>query len=257
VRAVHHPIDTVELEAALDLAADLLRAAGRVAVLTGAGVSAESGIATFRGADGLWEGHDILDVATPTGFARDPELVWRFYNQRRASLRSAAPNPGHRALAEMERRWTSERFTLITQNIDGLHQAAGSEHVLELHGRLSRVRCTGCEHAEDRPGEDLPALPRCGQCSELLRPDVVWFEEVLPQAVWREAREQAERCGCLLVVGTSAIVYPAAGLIEVASAAGAAVVEVNLQRTAASRGADVCLQGPSGRLLPEVVRRLG
>jgi NAD-dependent deacetylase len=250
-------VDTVELEAALDLAANVLREADRVAVLTGAGVSAESGVATFRGADGLWEGHDILEVATPTGFARNPELVWRFYNQRRASMRGVAPNPGHRALAEMEQRWGSDRFTLITQNIDSLHQAAGSRRVLELHGRLSRVRCTLCDYWEDRPGEELPALPRCPHCQELLRPDVVWFEEMLPQHTWREAREQAEACRCFLVVGTSAIVFPAAGLIEMAQAAGAAVLEFNLERTPASRSADVCLHGPSGRLLPEVVRRLG
>jgi NAD-dependent deacetylase len=253
---MHPPVDTEELDAALDLAANLLRQADRVAVLTGAGVSAESGVATFRGTDGLWEGHDILDVATPTGFARNPELVWRFYNQRRSSLRSVAPNPGHRALAEMEQRWSSERFTLITQNIDGLHQAAGSRRVLELHGRLSRVRCTACEHGEDRPNDDLPGLPRCPRCQELLRPDVVWFEEMLPHEVWREAREQAEGCQCFLVVGTSAIVFPAAGLIEMAQSAGATVLEFNIERTAASQSADVCLHGPSGRLLPEVVRRL-
>src|SRR4051794_40777377 len=167
---MHHPVD-IEGESALDRAAECLRRARRVAVLTGAGVSAESGLATFRGAGGLWEGHAVTDVATPTAFARDPALVWRFYNARRAGLRDARPNPGHLALAQMERRWTSERFTLCTQNIDGLHHAGGSVRVLELHGRLSRVRCTACPYLADRPGEELPELPRCPDCNELLRPD--------------------------------------------------------------------------------------
>jgi NAD-dependent deacetylase len=250
-------VDSSDLDAAIHLAAAVLRQADRVAVLTGAGVSAESGVATFRGADGLWEGHRVEDVATPSGFARDPSLVWRFYNQRRARLASVQPNPGHRALARLENRWGSERFTLITQNIDGLHQAAGNRHVLELHGRLSRVRCTGCTYLADRPGEVLPELPHCPACNALLRPDVVWFEEMLPHEVWREAREQTEACQCFLVVGTSAVVFPAAGLIGAARNAGATVVEFNLEPTAASSSADVCLHGPAGQLLPEVVRWLG
>jgi NAD-dependent deacetylase len=254
---VHHSLDTEHLDEALDRAAALLRRADRVAVLTGAGVSAESGVATFRGPAGLWEGHHVEDVATPRAFARDPVMVWRFYNQRRAGLRTVQPNPGHRALAALEQRWGSERFTLITQNIDGLHQAASSIHVLELHGRLSRVRCVGCDYIADRPREELPESPRCPDCGDWIRPDVVWFEEMLPQRIWREGREQTEACQCFLVIGTSAIVFPAAGLISTAKSAGAAVIEFNLEATAASSSADVCLHGPSGQLLPEVVRRLG
>jgi NAD-dependent deacetylase len=257
VATVHHPLDTDERDAALDRAAELLRGAGRIAVLSGAGVSAESGIATFRGPDGLWEGHRVEEVATPRAFTRDPRTVWRFYNQRRARMRNVQPNPAHRALAALEERWGSERFTLATQNIDGLHQAAGSQHVLELHGRLSRVRCTSCTYLEDLPAEDLPALPLCPRCEELLRPDVVWFEEMLPARIWREAMEQTQACDCFLVVGTSAIVFPAAGLIETARSAGAAVLEFNLEPTSASSSADVCLRGPAGQLLPEVVLRLG
>src|SRR5262245_15890489 len=181
--AVHHPIED-DLDSALNLAADLLRKAKRVAVLSGAGVSAESGVATFRGAGGLWEGHAVTEVATPEAFERDPALVWRFYNQRRAGLRGVQPNPGHVALAEMERRWGGERFTLCTQNIDGLHHAGGSRRVLELHGRLSRVRCTACAYIADRPEEELPDVPRCHECGELLRPDIVWFGEMLPARVW-------------------------------------------------------------------------
>ncbi len=254
---MHHPLDTGDLEAALDRAAEVLQRADRVAVLTGAGVSAESGIATFRGPDGLWEGHRIQDVATPDGFRRDPAMVWRFYNQRRSRLRAAHPNPAHRALSALEKRWGSDRFTLITQNIDGLHQAAGSQHVLELHGRLSRVRCTACAYLQDLPGADLPELPHCPECDRLLRPDVVWFEESLPHKVWREAEQQAEACQCFLVVGTTAVVFPAAGLIDTARSQGAVIMEFNLTSTAASRSADVCLHGPAGQVLPELVRRLG
>jgi NAD-dependent deacetylase len=253
---VHHPIEDPELEVALRRAAALLRQAQRVAVLTGAGVSAESGVPTFRGAGGLWEGHRVEEVATPEAFERDPELVWRFYNLRRASLRAVAPNPGHHALAALEGRWGSERFALATQNIDGLHRAAGSRNVLELHGNLNRVRCTGCERISDRPGEQLPRLPNCGECGAMLRPDVVWFHEMLPQDVWLKACEATAECQCFLVVGTSAIVYPAAGLVRMAREVGAAVVEVNLEATPASSLADVSLLGKSGDILPRLVALL-
>lgn len=253
---MHHHVDCGELEQALEQAADLLRRAERVAVLTGAGVSVESGIATFRGPGGLWEGHHVEDVATPEAFERHPLMVWRFYNARRNALRTVQPNPGHRALAELENRWGSDRFTVVTQNIDALHLAAGSRNVLELHGRLSRVRCVGCGLVEDRPGEVLPELPRCTACGELLRPDIVWFGEALPHGVWLEACAQTARCTCFLVVGTSAQVYPAAGLIDIAREAGAAVLEFNTEPTLASSRADVRLYGPSGRLLPELVRHL-
>ncbi len=242
-------------EDALDRAAEWLAAATEVAVLTGAGVSAESGLATFRGAGGLWEGHRVEDVATPSAFRRDPELVWRFYNARRANLRQARPNPGHRALAALEDRF-GERFTLATQNVDGLHRDAGSRRLLELHGSLRRVRCTGCDRVEERGTEPLPDLPRCDGCGALLRPDVVWFEEPLPVAEWHEAKRAADRCDCFLVVGTSAVVYPAAGLIRSARYAGAKVIEVNLTTTGASGAADVGLYGPSGELLPRLVERL-
>jgi NAD-dependent deacetylase len=253
---MHPPIDTDNLEQALDRAADLLRRAERVAVLTGAGVSAESGVATFRGAGGLWEGHRVEDVATPEAFRRDPALVWRFYNLRRASLAAVRPNPGHDALAALERRWGSGRFTLITQNIDGLHRAAGSRHVLELHGNLARVRCSRCPLIEDRAGEALPDLPRCPSCGHLLRPAVVWFHEMLPEDVWQEAAAATAECQCFLVVGTSAVVYPAAGLIDLARGVGAGLIEVNLEATDAASGA-VGLYGPSGVILPRLVQRLG
>jgi NAD-dependent deacetylase len=250
-------VDSDDLEAALERAATFLRAAQRVAVLTGAGVSAESGLATFRGPDGLWEGHRVEDVATPGAFRRDPLLVWRFYNARRANLWTTRPNPGHYALAALEDRFGPDKFTLATQNVDGLHRAAGSKNVLELHGSLARVRCTGCRAVEDRTGETLDDLPLCRACAAPLRPDVVWFFEPLPDAVWLAAEEAARQCQCFLVAGTSAVVYPAAGLIDVARSRGARVIEINLAPTAASADADVGLYGPSGQVLPRLVQRLG
>jgi NAD-dependent deacetylase len=252
---MHPPLDH-NLDEALDRAASVLRLARKVAVLTGAGVSAESGLATFRGPDGLWEGQRVEDVATPRAFERDPVLVWRFYHMRRANLAAAAPNPGHHALAALERHYGPDNFTLITQNVDGLHRAAGSQSVLEIHGTLRRVRCTGCGAAEERGALPLPELPRCRACDALLRPDVVWFEEMLPQDVWAEACHAAGYCDCFLVIGTSAIVYPAAGLTSLARANGAEVIEINLTRTAASREADVVLLGPSGSILPQLLERL-
>src|SRR5262249_40711170 len=160
-------------------------------------------------------------------------------------------------LAAGESRWTSERFTLVTQNIDGLHHAAGSRNVLEIHGRLSRVVCCECGIVEDRPGEELPPLPRCAACQGLMRPGVVWFHEMLPPGVWLRAERASESCQCFLVVGTSAVVYPAALLVRWARNSGAAVIEVNLERTEASELADVTLLGPAGQVLPELVKRLG
>ncbi len=259
---MHPPLDTDEYDVALEQVANSLSKARRVVALTGAGVSAESGLATFRGADGLWEGHRIEDVATPSAFQRDPALVWRFYNARRANLRTVQPNPGHRAFVELEDRLVKRSggdgagaFTLATQNVDGLHRAAGSCRVLELHGSLQRVRCTRCSHLA-ATDEALPDLPHCPQCGHLLRPDVVWFHEMLPAEIWREAAQATAICECFLVVGTSAIVYPAAGLIDAARAAGAMVVEINPEATSASRRGGLALRGRSGEILPQLMQRL-
>jgi NAD-dependent deacetylase len=252
---MHHPRHHDDLPEALERAAGYLRPARRVAVLTGAGISAESGLATFRGGGGLWEGHRVEDVATPSAFRRDPQLVWRFYNLRRAALRTARPNPGHEALVRLEERLKGG-FTLITQNVDGLHRAAGSRNVLEVHGSLRHVRCTGCGTAGDRGTEPLDDLPHCPSCGGLLRPDVVWFEEALPEGVWRRAEQAALGCECFLVVGTSAVVYPAAGLVLLARDRGASVIEVNLERTPATGHADVSLFGPSGQVLPALLEKL-
>src|SRR5436190_9429858 len=155
---MHPPVDVEPDEHELRRAANLLRAARRVSVLTGAGISAESGVPTFRGAGGLWEGYRIEEVATPMAFARDPSLVWRFYNMRRAGLRQVQPNAGHHALVELEKRLPDGHFTLITQNVDSLHRVAGTQRLLELHGNLTRVRCTGCSVIADRGLEELPPL---------------------------------------------------------------------------------------------------
>lgn len=229
----------------------LLQSAHSISVLTGAGVSAESGIPTFRGAGGFWAGGRAEDLATPEGFARDPRKVWTFYNWRRQQLAKCRPNAGHVALARLEQQ--KEDFTLITQNVDGLHQAAGSRNVLEVHGNLWRVRCVGCGRERDRVGEELPDEPRCDSCGARLRPGVVWFGELLPEETFARAINAAERCEVMLVVGTSAVVYPAAGLIAHAKQRGAAVIEVNVEATDASAFVDLSLIGPSGVVLPVLV----
>jgi NAD-dependent deacetylase len=240
-----------------------LAAARRVAVLTGAGVSAESGVPTFRASDGLWEGHRIEDVASPDGFRRDPKLVWQFYNGRRANVARVRPNAGHAALADLEARF-GDGFTLVTQNVDGLHQTAGNRNVLEVHGSLYRTRCTECGAVRDRGLDPLADMPTCELCGGLLRPDIVWFGEMLPTAIWERAVEAVERCDVFLVVGTSAVVHPAAGLINLArrradwlgQGEGATVIEVNLTPTVASEAAHIGLYGPSGETLPKVVEML-
>ena len=243
----------------IDRAAGLLRDARRVCVLTGAGISAESGIPTFRDAQqGLWASYDPMQLATPEGFAEDPELVWRWYESRRESIRSAQPNPGHYALAELASR--IDALTLVTQNVDGLHQRAGSTDVIEYHGNILRDRCT-VEHrvVERAPGNDepgTPSLPRCKGCGALLRPDVVWFGEIIPQDALLLADAAAAECDLFLSVGTSSLVYPAAGLADAALRSAARVIEINPNPTDLSRRADIVLRGPSGELLPALLAAL-
>lgn len=251
----------MDTAADFEKAIDALRSADRVAVLTGAGVSAESGVPTFRASDGLWEGHRIEDVATPTGFARDPKLVWKFYNERRVNVAKVSPNPGHLALVEMENHWRN-RFTVITQNVDGLHLSAGSKNVLEIHGSLRRTRCLKCDERRDAGLEHLGERPICtsAECGGFLRPDIVWFHESLPEDVWSRAIEDVIRCQVLMVIGTSAVVHPAASLIPLAKREmswdrikpPATVIEINLVPTEASELADVGLYGKSGEILPRL-----
>jgi NAD-dependent deacetylase len=228
-----------------------------IVVLTGAGVSAESGLPTFRGGGGLWEGHRVEDVATPSAFARDPALVHRFYNERRARLRdpAVAPNRAHLALAKLEREWPGE-FLLVTQNVDDLHERAGSRNVLHLHGELTRARCTAC--AESRPWVgDLrtdSACPGCG-ASGALRPDIVWFGEM--PCRMDEVYAALKRCGMFVSIGTSGLVYPAASFVGAARAAGASrTLEVNLEPSAVSGAFDAHRLGPAARVVPELVAEL-
>lgn len=246
-----------ELECGLERAALWLNVAERVCVLSGAGVSAESGVPTFRTSDGLWEGHRIEDVASPGGWNRNPKLVWQFYNARRENVSKVQPNPGHDALVEMERRWGDD-FLLVTQNVDGLHRAAGSRNVLEIHGSLRHTRCLGCGVVANRGLDPLGDAPECPRCQGRLRPHIVWFGEGLDDDLWMAAMGGAFSCDVLLVVGTSAVVYPAASLISIAKrrAIPAKVIEVNLTRTEASASADIGLYGPSGVTLPKLVERL-
>ncbi len=228
-----------------------LRKARRVAVLTGAGVSAESGVPTFRGKEGLWKHYRPEDLATAEAFARDPRLVWQWYNWRRGLIARARPNRGHYALADLEN--GSPEFTLITQNVDDLHEQAGSKNVLKLHGDIWQVRCLSCkrEWIDTRPSiSELP--PRCG-CGGLLRPGVVWFGEELPPGAWDRAEEAAREADLLFVIGTSAMVYPAAGLVRVARCARAKVVEINIAETVITSQIDEFLSGPCGELLPKLI----
>lgn len=224
-----------------------------LAVLTGAGISAESGIATFRGSGGLWNDAPIEEVATPQGFGRDPRRVWEFYEARRRQAASCLPNPGHEGLARLEAALGSDRFTLITQNVDGLHRAAGSRNVLEIHGSLWRVRCTGCgEEREDRTVPFAALPPRCA-CGSLLRPAVVWFGEYLPEDVFGRAVAAAEASSLFLVVGTSAQVEPAASLARIASRSGAAVWEVNPEETPLTALCDRSWRSGAGAVMDGVV----
>jgi NAD-dependent deacetylase len=248
-----------EESAALERGAEWLRGAKRVCILTGAGVSAESGVPTFRGTDGLWEGHRVEDVASPEGWERNPLLVWQFYNARRANLKSVAPNPGHHALVRLEERF-GDGFTLVTQNVDGLHLEAGSRRVLELHGSVRYTRCLGCGAMANRGLEPLGDAPKCPDCRGRLRPHIVWFGEGLPPDVLAAAQDAAQACEVFLVVGISAVVHPAAALIPISKsrskAVPARVIEVNLTRTDASVYADLGLYGPSGVLLPKLVAKI-
>ncbi|MBZ5575167.1 MAG: NAD-dependent deacylase [Acidobacteriia bacterium] len=235
----------------LDQARRRLAEAQSVAVLTGAGISAESGIPTFRGSGGLWKNYRAEDLATPEAFARDPRLVWEWYNWRRESIAKAAPNPAHQALVKLE--IDKPHFTLITQNVDGLHDLAGSGRMLKLHGDIWRMRCTSCGSNWPDRRPTLPKLPPHCACGGLARPGVVWFGEPLPEGIMKEAEHAAASAHVFLVIGTSAVVYPAAGLVPFAKQSGASVIEINTESTAFSGSVDFALQGPAGELLPKLL----
>ncbi len=233
-----------------------LRSASRVAVLTGAGVSKESGLRTFREAQtGVWAQYSPTDLATPEAFQRDPRRVWEWYAQRRERVGEAQPNPGHRALAEMEARLARRgaQFTLITQNVDGLHQRAGSQNVIELHGNIARVKCSreDCVVPAWPPTQLVP--PPCPRCGAPLRPDVVWFGESLPAEAIFAAKCAARESDIFLSIGTSGLVEPAASLPFIALHSRAVVVEINPGSTPLTPEATQVLAGPSGEVLPKLV----
>jgi len=235
----------------LDQARELLAQATSVAVLTGAGISAESGVPTFRGVGGLWKEHKPEELATAEAFGKDPRLVWEWYNWRRELIAKAVPNPGHKALVQLEIR--KPRFTLITQNVDGLHDLAGNGKILKLHGDIWRMRCTTCGANFPNRRVPLPKIPPHCACGGLARPGVVWFGEPLPDGMMKEAEHAVAAAQVVLVVGTSAVVFPAASLIPFAKQAGAKVIEINTEPTAATKMVDCALQGPAGELLPKLL----
>ncbi len=228
------------------------RNARRVAVLTGAGVSQESGLRTFRDAQtGLWAQYKPNELASPEAFQRDPKLVWDWYAWRREAVKAVRPNPGHYALVEIEKRTT--HFTLITQNVDGLHRMAGSQNVLELHGNIQRVRCADCYTFTETWDDDSETVPRCKICGGLLRPDVVWFGEALPRDQLEAAVEASRSCDLFFSIGTSGVVQPAASLGFAAHNRGAVVVEINAEPTPLTPKANYFLQGKSGEILPRLL----
>ncbi len=238
-------------------AAQALAQAHNIVCLTGAGVSAESGVATFRDAQtGLWSKFDPQRLASQEGFADDPGLVWRWYMERLRTVEAATPNPGHRALAQLET--LKPAFTLVTQNVDNLHERAGSRQVYHIHGRINHFRCNYCraEYPLQAHEQTQEQPPICPHCSELVRPDVVWFGESLPVDVVDIAWRAAESCEIMLVVGTSGVVYPVAQLPLVAKRAGALVIDVNPHCTPISEMADIFLQGAGGVVLPQLLAAL-
>jgi NAD-dependent deacetylase len=240
----------------LDEVAEILRSGPRMAVLTGSGISAESGVPTFRGKEGLWKQFRAEELATPEAFARDPRLVWDWYDWRRGIIEACRPNPGHQVLARWEKRFPG--FVLITQNVDGFHRQAGSERVLELHGNIWEMRCpaegTLTENRES-PLREIP--PRCPGCGALLRPNVVWFGEMLPPETLQEAYAASAGCDLMFVVGTSAFVQPAGSLPLLAAERGAKIVEINPDITPLTEAADFSFREKAGEILPQIDARLG
>jgi NAD-dependent deacetylase len=233
---------------------DILARAERVLFFTGAGVSAESGLPTFRDAQtGLWANYKPQDLATPEAFARDPEMVWRWYQWRRRVHADVAPNPAHHAIAAFEARVPGA--VLVTQNVDRLHELAGSTAPVHLHGSVFRNKCADCGMAMPEVPHDLDAPPRCEACGGWCRPDVVWFGEGLPQGPWKAAVEAATTAEVVISIGTSATVHPAARIPLMAREAGALVVQVNPEPTPLDRFA-LNLRGPAGVILPNLLSRL-
>ena len=231
---------------------DRLKEAKKIVFVTGAGISQESGIPTFRGKDGLWRKYDPMKLATIDTFYEDPKLVWEWYEERRHNILAANPNPGHAAIAELEK---YKQVYVLTQNIDGLHQRAGSTQVYELHGSIITIKCTVCNF-KDKIVSSFSQLPPLCKCGNMLRPDVVWFGESLPQDVWNSAMEQASSCDVMVVVGTSLAVSPANLLPVYAKQNGATMIEVNIEQTPMSSSMDISLRSTAASALPVLVNTI-
>lgn len=232
-----------------DSLARQIKDAQKIVFVTGAGISAESGIPTFRGKEGLWRKYDPMQLATIDAFYENPSLVWEWYEERRKNILAARPNAGHFAIAELAKH---KDVVILTQNIDGLHQRAGSKNVLELHGSIIRIKCTSCDFNDNitKPFEELP--PKC-RCGKILRPDVVWFGEGLPQDVWSDAITHAQSCDVMIIAGTSLVVSPANTLPLYAKQNGAVLIEVNPEKTVMSSDMDLSVREKSAIALPELV----
>jgi len=232
-----------------DSISEKLRAARKIVFVTGAGISQESGIPTFRGKDGLWRNYDAMKLATIEAFYDDPKLVWEWYNERRHNIFTAKPNLGHKAIAEMEK---YSEVVILSQNIDGLHQRAGSSQVLELHGSIVKIKCIVCDY-KDEINTEFSEIPPLCTCGNILRPDVVWFGEGLPQDVWQKAIIHASNCDVMIIAGTSLVVSPANTLPIYARQNGAALIEINPDKTVMTSDMDFSIRSTSAIALPELV----
>jgi len=232
-----------------ELIKEQIKKTKKIVFVTGAGISQESGIPTFRGKDGLWKNHDVMKLATIDAFYDDPKVVWDWYNERRKNIFQAQPNQGHKAIAELEK---YAEIVVLTQNIDGLHQKAGSTKVLELHGSIIKIKCSVCDFKDEIHTEYSKNPPLC-KCGNILRPDVVWFGESLPQNVWRKAITIAGECDLMIIVGTSLVVSPANTLPIYAQQNNAIMIEINPENTVISAEMDLVIQNTSAVVLPELV----
>lgn len=230
-----------------------LKSAKNIVFFSGAGISAESGVPTFRGKDGIWNKFRPEDLASFDAFIKNPKLVWEWYNHRKSIVHQTNPNPGHLAIVEFEKYF--DNVVVVTQNIDNLHRRAGSKTIYELHGNIEKNFCIKCKARYDYELEIEEDLPQCN-CGGLIRPDVVWFGEFLPADQFYESEKAARNCDVFFIVGTSAVVYPAASLVHVAKSSGAFLVEVNIEESDASSLADVCLFDESGKILPLILEEL-
>ena len=232
-----------------DIIKDKLKETKKIIFVTGAGISQESGIPTFRGKDGLWRKYDAMQLATIDAFYTNPQLVWEWYNERRTNIFSAQPNAGHKAIADLEK---YAEISVLTQNIDGLHQRAGSSSVFELHGSIIRIKCIGCDYKEETTNEFSLVPPYC-KCGNMLRPDVVWFGEPLPQNTWQQAMIQASLCDIMVIVGTSLVVSPANTLPMYAKQNKAFLIEINPEKTIMTSDMDYSIRSSGAKALPEFV----